>query len=189
MRTSLALRALAALLALAPVVSLARAQSASPGSTTIIVVRHAEKATEPAADPPLTAVGAARAEALAEMMKDAGVRAVVSTQFMRTRNTAAPTAAKLGVPVDILNARLSARATADSILSKYRGLTVLVVGHSNTVPTIVEALGAPKPADICDSGYDNLFIVTVPATGMTTVVRLHVGVPAACVSVAIPKDG
>jgi broad specificity phosphatase PhoE len=178
MRTSFPIRALAALVALAPV---ARAQSVSPGSTTIILVRHAEKAAEPAADPPLTAAGAVRAEALTNLVKDAGVRAVIGTQFLRTRATAVPSAAKLGLPIEILGARLPARATADSILAKHRGQTVLVVGHSNTLPAIVEALGAPKPADICDAGYDNVFIVTVPANGLASAVRLHFGAPAACV--------
>ena len=180
MRISFAGRALVALFVLAPMVSSARAQGVQPGSTTIILVRHAEKAAEPAADPALTAAGASRAEMLADLVKDAGVQAVISTQFIRTRTTAAPAAARLGLPVDVLDARLTARATADSLLARHRGHTVLVVGHSNTVPAIVEALGAPKPVDICDAGYDNMFMVTVPTTGTATAVRLHYGVKASC---------
>jgi hypothetical protein len=57
---------------------------------------------------------------------------------------------------------------------------VLVAGHSNTVPAIVGALGAPQPAEICDAGYDNAFVVTVPASGPASVVRLHYGVKASC---------
>ena len=73
------------------------------------------------------------------------------------------------------------RATADSILAKHRGYTILVVGHSNTVPALVAALGAPQPADICDAGYDNVFVVSVPASGPATVTRLHFGaVTAGC---------
>ena len=180
MRISLAGRALVALLVLAPAVSPARAQGAQPGNTTIILVRHAEKAAEPAADPALTAAGAERAESLADLVKDAGVRAVISTQFVRTRTTATPAATRHGLAVDILDARLTARATADSLLARHRGHTVLVVGHSNTVPAIVEALGAPKPADICDAGYDNVFIVTMPVSGPPTVMRLHYRVKASC---------
>ena len=108
------------------------------------------------------------------------MRAVISTQFVRTRTTATPAATRLGLAVDILDARLTARATADSLLARHRGHTVLVVGHSNTVPAIVEALGAPKPADICDAGYDNVFIVTMPVSGPTSVMRLHYGVKASC---------
>ena len=178
MRITSVIRAFAALLVFAPVV--ARAQGAAVGSTTIIIVRHAEKAAEPAADPPLTTAGAARADALTAFVRDAGVRAIISTQFARTRFTVAPAASALGLPVEILDARLTPRATADSLLTKHRGHTILVVGHSNTVPAIVEALGAPRPADICDAGYDNAFVVTVPASGTATVVRLHYGERAGC---------
>jgi broad specificity phosphatase PhoE len=146
------------------------------GPTTVILVRHAEKAAEPAADPPLTSAGVARADALAEMLKGAGVKAVVSTQFLRTRNTVAPIAARLGLTTEILDARLPAKATADSILDKHRGQTVLVVGHSNTVPGIVAALGAQAQPSICDGEYDNVYIVTVPPSGVATVVRAKYGV-------------
>ncbi len=184
MRHAFAIRIVAGLLLVAPTL---HGQSTATGSTTIILVRHAEKAAAPAADPPLTAAGTARAEALAELVKDAGVRDVVSTQFLRTRATAAPAAARLGLPVEALDARLTARATADSLLARYRGRTVLLVGHSNTIPAIIEALGAPRPADICDSGYDNLFVVTVPAAGSATDVHLHFGAPAPCTSAATMK--
>src|SRR3954467_6450857 len=79
-----------AVIALALVAAPLRAQSAAP--TTVIVVRHAEKAAEPASDPALTALGSARADALYDLVKDAGVQAVMSTEFQRTRLTAAPTA-------------------------------------------------------------------------------------------------
>lgn len=173
MRQTIILRAFAALIAIAP---LARAQSAPAGATTIILVRHAEKAAEPAADPGLTSAGVARADALVDLLKDAGVAAIVSTQYQRTRLTVAPIATKLGLTTEIIDARVTPRATADSILSKHRGQTVLVVGHSNTVPALVAALGAPQPPDICDAGYDNVFVVAVPATGAATVMRLHFGV-------------
>jgi broad specificity phosphatase PhoE len=177
MRNSFVIRALAALIALAPI---AGAQTTPAASTTIILVRHAEKAAEPAADPPLTAAGAARAESLADAVRDAGVNAIVSTQFQRTRQTVAPTAAKLGLTAEVIDARVTPRATADSLLARYRGRTVLLAGHSNTVPAIVAALGVPQPADICDAGYDNMFVVTIPPSGTASVTRLHFGVATQC---------
>ena len=179
MRPSTVIRALAALLVLAPQV---RAQMAPAASTTVILVCHAEKAAEPAADPGLTAAGAERAQALVEMVKDAGVRAIMSTQFQRTRLTAAPVATMLGLAVEIVDARAPqhARLVADSILAKHRGQTVLVVGHSNTVPAIIAALGAPQPPDICDAGYDNIYVVSVPAAGASSVTRMHFGAKAGC---------
>ena len=157
-----------------------RGQAVPTTSTTIILVRHAEKAAEPAADPPLTAQGVARAEALVRLVKDAGISAVVSTQYARTRATGAPVSAVLAITPEVLDARLAPVATRDSILARHRGQTVLLVGHSNTVPALVEAFGAPRPADICDSGYDNAYVVTVPPSGAASVVRLHFGEPALC---------
>lgn len=185
MRTTIAIRALASCVFVG--VS-AQAQGAPSALTTILIVRHAEKAAEPAADPPLTAAGAARADLLAHLMTDAGVRAVVSTQFVRTRTTAAPVAAHLGLATEVLDARLTPRATADSLLARHLGQTVLLVGHSNTVPAIIEALGAPRPPDICDAGYDNLFVVTIPAKGAAaSSTRLHFGPPTPCTGNAVMK--
>jgi len=153
------------------------AQAPAAGPTTVIVVRHAEKEAEPAADPALTAAGSARAQALAAALKDAHVTAVVSTQFARTRLTGAPTAALAGRSIEVADARAPDHpaALAASLLAAHRGETVLVVGHSNTVPAIVAALGAPRPAPICDAEYDNMYVVTVPASGPATVIHAHYG--------------
>ena len=62
-------------------------------------------------------------------------------------------------------------------VKKHAGHTVLVVGHSNTVPAIVAALGAKRPAAICDPEYDNLFIVTIAADGKAAVVHAKYGAP------------
>ena len=158
------------------------ASAARAQTTTVIVVRHAEKAAEPAADPPLNAAGAARAELLADMVRDAGVSAIITTQFQRTRMTGAPAAARLGITAEVVDARapMHAKAVADSVLTKHRGQTVLVVGHSNTVPDIVAALGAPKPAPLCDEAYDNAFLVTIPSSGPATALRLHYGQTTFC---------
>jgi broad specificity phosphatase PhoE len=147
------------------------------GTTTVVLVRHAEKAAEPAADPPLTSAGVARAEALVDAVKGMPVTAIVSTDFARTRSTAAPLAARLGLTPEIVDPRAAghARLVAEGILARHRGETVVVVGHSNTVPDIVAALGAPKPAPICDPEYDNLYVVRVPASGAATVERRRYG--------------
>lgn len=171
------MRSLLLCLALAACAAPVHVAPAEPGTTTVIVVRHAEKAAEPATDPPLTAAGVARAEALAELLKAVPVRAVVSTDFARTRSTAAPLAARLGLTTQLVDARARdhARSVAEGIMARHRGETVVVVGHSNTVPDIVAALGAPKPAPICDAEYDNLYVVRVPAAGPATVERRTYG--------------
>jgi broad specificity phosphatase PhoE len=138
-----------------------QAQSEKP--TIVILARHAEKGTEPANDPPLTAVGEARARALWDAVKDAGVEAIIATQFARTKQTAAPTAMATGLTVEVVPTSAdpnSARVMADAI-RKHAGQTVLVIGHSNTVPMVIAALGAKEPAPICDASYDNLYVVTI----------------------------
>jgi broad specificity phosphatase PhoE len=175
------------LVALALVAGCSRAQQQSApgpdrsGTTTIVLVRHAEKGAEPAADPPLTAGGAARAQVLVDAVRGMPVTAIVSTDFVRTRSTAAPLAARLGLTPEIVDARLRdhARLVAEGILARHRGETVVVVGHSNTVPDIVAALGATRPPPICDTEYDNLFVVRVPVTGSPTVERRRYGAESA----------
>jgi broad specificity phosphatase PhoE len=145
--------------------------------TTVYVVRHAEKADAPAADPPLTAAGEARAKALADSLKNSGISAIITTQFARTKSTAAPTAAELNVTPEIVPAMNASHIQeVAAAVRKHAGQTVLVVGHSNTVPAIVAALGATQPAAICDPEYDNLYIVKIAADGTATVQRGHYGV-------------
>ena len=148
-------------------------------ATTVILVRHAEKAAEPAADPPLTAAGEARAKALVEVARDAGVTAVLTTQFERTKATARPLAAALAITAEVVDARAREhpQEVARAVLAKHAGEVVLVVGHSNTIPAIVAALGAKQPPAICDSEYDGLYVVTVPPAGGGTarVIRAHYG--------------
>ena len=158
--------------------SLGTAQAQTGKATTVIVVRHAEKAAQPANDPPLTAEGEARAIALWQARKDANVTAVITTQLARTRMTAAPTVANRGITPDVVNTGNATHiADVAAAVKRHMGQTVLVVGHSNTVPAIVAALGATEPAAICDPEYDNLYVVTIDPLGKAGVVRGHFGVP------------
>ncbi len=131
--------------------------------STVILVRHAEKAATPGADPELSEEGAARAKALADVLADAAIGSVVSTQFKRTSATASEVMKARGLtPIVVPASRDMAahlKAVADSVRARPAGQTVLVVGHSNTVPGIIGALGGPKMEDLCDADYDNLFIL------------------------------
>lgn len=148
-------------------------------STTIILVRHAEKAAEPANDPPLTPVGETRALALVDAVRSAGVQVIYSTRWKRTQQTAAPTSRRLGIPITTFDVTPGAEGYGElyaaELLAKHRGKVVLVVGHSNTVPAILRGLGVIDAPAIVDSDYDNLFIVTVPETGAPRVVRAQFG--------------
>jgi broad specificity phosphatase PhoE len=146
------------------------------GASTVILVRHAEKAALPADDPPLAPAGEARARALLDAVRDAGVTAIVTTQLARTRATAQPTASALGIAPHVVPAGGASHVqNVVAAIRMHPGQTVLVVGHSNTVPAIIAALGAPQPPAICDSQYDNLYIVTVRPDGTSGVTRASYG--------------
>lgn len=169
---------LVAPLALAVLVTAAAPRRAA--DTVVVVVRHAEKAA-PSGDVPLSADGEARARALVPIAREAGVSAIITTQFQRTRMTAAPTAQALGIRGEVIEAGGAvpdhARAIADAIRGRLAGRSVLVVGHSNTVPAIVHALGGPELPDICDDYYDDLFTVILSADGTARLVHAKYGKP------------
>lgn len=158
-----------------------RVVPAADAGRLVVLVRHAEKASEPRADPPLTDAGLARAVALAEVLASSGIDAIVVTPFERTRATAAPLARARGItPAEIPVGRSVAEhvgAVADSIRAFPPGDAVLVVGHSNTIPKIVTALGGPDLADLCDSQYSVLYVMVVPAAGPARLVTASFGAP------------
>jgi broad specificity phosphatase PhoE len=149
------------LLALLCTLALGSRAAAQMKPTVVILVRHAEKGTEPAADPPLTDAGVARAKALAATLANMNVQAVISTELTRTRETARPVAEARGLTIETVHTGAKdahVKAVADAVRA-HAGQVVLVVGHSNTVPAIIGALGGPKLADICDSQYSNYFVL------------------------------
>jgi broad specificity phosphatase PhoE len=146
-------------------------------SMTVIIVRHAEKTTV-GDDPGLAPRGEARAELLSRMLAPISVGgrplAVYSTDYRRTRATAGAVAKAWQVDVQLYDAG-QASETASAIRGRHRAATVLIVGHSNTVPELVAAFGGPAGVEIADDDYDNLFILTVPPFGSATTVRLSFG--------------
>lgn len=129
-------------------------------ATTIYIVRHAEKEGT-SGDVPLSAAGVKRAECLASMLSDAGIEAVFTTEFRRTRTTAEPLAKKLNITADTVPGAETAKLV--DALKKLDGKNALVVGHSNTVPKIVDSLsGGALPAKaMADDEYDRLYVVTL----------------------------
>ena len=162
---------LAALLLLLPVAPWL--QAAEP--TTVLLVRHAEKAAEPAEDPPLTEAGRKRALALLEMLRGAEIDAVIATDKIRTQQTVEPTAKLLGlepqiVPMDDIDGMAAA-------IWKLPGKTVLVGSHSGDSIELIQKLGAGKLDAIAEHQYDNLFVITVNGPSDASILRLKYGVP------------
>ncbi len=150
---------------------------AAQGVTTVILVRHAERAGDMAADPPLSPAGEVRARALAEALAFTPLAGIVTTQFLRTRLTAAPIAQARGLTPVVVPTTLAQhpRAVADTVRVRFAGGTVLVVGHSNTVAEIVEALGGPKLPDWCDSEFATLLVLTLRPGAQPSLVRARYG--------------
>ncbi|HEX6313349.1 MAG TPA: histidine phosphatase family protein [Gemmatimonadaceae bacterium] len=145
----------------------------------VIIVRHAERAPG-SGDPPISEAGRARAAALAEIGKLAGVSAIITTQFQRTRQTAEPLASALGITgVVVPTGADLAKHVADvaAAVRQQAGRTVLVVGHSNTVPLIVAALGGPRMPDLCEPEYDALFTLVIDEGRSVRTVRSRFGAP------------
>ena len=141
---------------------------------TVILVRHAEKATDPAEDPPLNIQGQKRALELARMLSRAGVNTIYVSQYRRTRQTARPLAAILNIPVVKMDAS-DIEGLVEQILSDHSGGAVLVVGHSNTIPLINKKLGIEKSIENSDDDYENLFVLTVQNTKTVELLNLRYG--------------
>ncbi|HEY3662387.1 MAG TPA: histidine phosphatase family protein [Chthoniobacterales bacterium] len=147
------------------------ASSALAETPIIFLVRHAERAAISGRVPPdtgLSAAGRARAQSLAQLLKDAKLTAIFTSEYKRTEQTAAPLAESLGIRPEVI-----AADDLRSLLSKMKSArgNVLVVGHSNTLPQIINALGVSERVAISESDYDNLFLVVRDPE--PRLVRLH----------------
>ncbi len=150
----------ACLLALLPPPALA-------GEATVVVfVRHAEKDPGGGRDPALSEAGVARAQALARTLDGAGLDAAFATEFRRTRQTAAPAARAAGIEVQVRPAAGTdpaayGAALRDEIRALPAGSTVLVVGHSNTIPALVQVFSGQSAADMPETEYDRYTVVVL----------------------------
>ncbi len=162
---------LALLLALLPATAPAQPQP-QPAAHPIYVMRHLNTpAGEP--DPDLLPEGRATAVALADLMETDPFQgagrpvAIYVSDYKRTRQTAAPTAARLALNVTIYDPRDTA-----GLIARVRAEPgpVLIVGHSNTVPDIIAALGGTRPAPLVHEDFGDLWVVM--PDGTTTRQRL-----------------
>jgi len=145
-------------------------------STTIVVVRHAEKVMEGATDPGLTDAGLARAALLARMFGDRRLKdhidAIYVSPALRNRLTAAPLAARLGIAPEIVSQE-DPRRLANRVLHEHRGERILIVGHTDTIPALVEALSGLKDIPPIEAlEYGTMYIICVPRVGRASVLTL-----------------
>lgn len=142
----------------------------SCNSTTIYMVRHAEKADGNNPDPGLTTAGLTRAEALKDTLLYASIDAIIVSDFQRTQLTAQPLADSLNLPLIVIPLKEAGvehyiQGVVDEINSKWSGKNVLVVTHNPLYQLIGQRLNTPDlPAISDETGYDHFFIITKPST-------------------------
>jgi len=134
----------------------------------IFIVRHAEKANTADKDPDLSVQGQKRADALAHILKDSQITSVFVTEFKRTQETAAPAARAAHVSPTMIPAN-----DIGALVEKLRALNgnALVVGHGNSIPDLLKALGIATPVSIPEDDYTEIFAVFVGDSPQ--LLRLH----------------
>lgn len=152
---------------------------------TVFLARHAEKELTPPEDPALTEAGKERAQTLMRMLAGAGIKTIYTSQFLRTKQTAEPLAKQLGIEatalqikMDTKNPRKVSDQSYDEVVAKVyekAGESLLIIGHSNTVPEIIKRLGGDILPSIDEKEFDDLFVVTIYAKGRAKVLPLKYG--------------
>jgi broad specificity phosphatase PhoE len=143
-------------------------------AATIILVRHAERSSTMSADSLLSPAGEERARQLSQILKDSKIGRIYVTEVRRTRQTAEPIAALLHLKPVVV-----AQKDTDALVRELRRLgddeTVLVVGHADTVPLIIDRLGGGSVPPLADTEYDRLTVLSIGARGEAHVLTLRYG--------------
>jgi len=135
---------------------------AQPGihSTQVIVFRHAEKENGSSADPSLSPAGKERAERIAAMLKDIPVDALYATPYRRTEQTLAPLAASRQQSIKTYNP--SALQPLVEALRKEEGKTIVIAGHANTAPELVNLLTERNQyQQLSEEDFGRMWVVTL----------------------------
>lgn len=140
---------------------------------TVFLLRHAEKADDGTSDPLLTEAGRERSAALADLLEDAGITGIYSTDYKRTRQSVEPLAQRLGLTLNLYDPR---RLSDTAELLKTLPGRYVVSGHSNTTPELVRLIGGEPGAPIVEAGEnDRLYILTRHSDGHVTTLLLRYG--------------
>ncbi|MBK9335728.1 MAG: histidine phosphatase family protein [Lewinellaceae bacterium] len=126
-------------------------------TTKYYLVRHAERLNN-TGDSPLSPAGHARAGILRDTLADKNISQIFASTFVRTQQTAQPLATAKNLELTLYRPDTTAGFIAR--LKSVGSRNVLVVGHSNTIPQIVEALSG-EAVSIPEDDFDNLYIVTI----------------------------
>ncbi len=132
--------------------------AANDESTTLILIRHAEK--EAGQDPSLTEQGQSRADSLVDILEKYDIEAVYSSTYKRTIETGTPVSEDRNLHIESSIDPRDYESLLKDILLKHKGESVLVVGHSNTIPGFVNYLSPGQNVEeINESDFSQMFIV------------------------------
>lgn len=135
----------------------------------IFITRHAEQ-VEGGEDPPLAEAGRRRAQALADLLRGSGISVIYTSELQRTRLTAEPLARMLQIPIQVHPGR-DTETLIRRVRERHAQDRILIVGHSNTVPELLRALGHAEEIRIDRNEYDNLFVLLPRPEGPPIMVR------------------
>lgn len=143
---------------------------------TVVLVRHAEKMINQK-DPSLTEMGQVRAGQLVTTLARTELTLAISTQFARTKETLAPIADAKKIPLLVIAATKDIKQHVQQIVAKVKQQdgNIIIAGHSNTIPLIIEALRGPKIPMLSENEYDKLFILSIPQSGAVSLLQTHYG--------------
>ena len=138
-------------------------------TTTFYLTRHAEKdrSDKSNRNPKLTDDGVERANNIARMLSEVGIDAVYATNYIRTMATATPTANLFNKEIIIYDWN---QFDAEKMIQENLGKNVLIVGHSNTTPIVInKLLGVDTYAEIDDANFSNFYIVTITSQARSSI--------------------
>ena len=146
--------------------SVAQAQEA------VFLIRHAEQKHD-VEDPPLTDDGLNRAKEWATIFRDAGIDVIYTSKKVRTKQTGAPIADELNLPLKTMSRR-DIDGLVNLVRKEHNDDVVLIVSHSKTVPRLVEAfVPSAEVPSIEQDDYDNLFVIVPKGENDATVLHLR----------------
>jgi phosphohistidine phosphatase SixA len=138
---------------------------------TLVLTRHAEKESSKG-DPKLTKAGYERAENLKNILLPLNPERCYTTSPARCVLTTMPLAKAIKSP----NAHYQAKdyySLFDTVIKEHKTKRALIVGHSNTIPEMLNLLIGEKQYDEFDeSEYSRLFLVVTKGLGDSEIMEL-----------------
>ena len=131
----------------------------SQGNTTLILTRHAEKVESNDRNPVLSEEGILRSQKLATALSKVPITAIYSSDYIRTRETVQPTAQTKNIEIKLYDPR--DKVFIEKLIREEKGGTILISGHSNTIPAMINQLAQTNYPNFSEKDYDNLVFVII----------------------------